>query len=317
MQTRPDDGTARRPYADRDLGAARRLCYGVTSVFPVSLALHAALAAVSVSGDALCPSPREVEPALRALLEPGGDEHRLELRGAAEESDGLALTLRSGDGAVLAERELASEAPCEDRAQAVAAIVASWEFNLREQQRVPVQSRQAPPPVEPPPPAIPVELSAAAFVSADLGAGAASLSVGARPGPWLFSLGFFGSALRRVALQPGVVEVSRAAAELGAGRVLRLDRATLALQAHVLGGALALRGQGFGEDVSALRAELGFGAGVRLSLGSGPLRPWLGLRAVLWPLPRTLVVGGSSASTSLPLVEVFAGAGFTFDLARG
>ncbi len=282
-----------------------------------SIALGAAVAAVSVSGDARCPTPEAVAPALEALLPPEGEPHALELR-ALEEDEGVALALRGADGAVLAERTLRSSAPCADRAAAVAAIVAAWEVDLRSRPRarVPLQRLEAPPPA-PPAEKVPVELSAAAFISADLGGGAAALSVTLAPGAWRLSAGAFGSALRQVPLAPGTAAASRAAVELAFGRAFQGLGARFELQLHVLGGALALRGSGFEEDLSAVVPELGAGYSARATLGSGRLRPWLGLQAVVWPLKRTLVVGGASASASLPLVEAFIGAGLCFELTHG
>ena len=142
------------------------------------LALSAVLpsAAITVNGDATCPLPSDVAVRLSSLLPgasatdagapsesagDGGDVARID---TAE--DALEIVLRRSDGTLIGRRRLLAEGTCDERARAVAIVLATWESDVHPAFRGPV-------PQPPPTPARPVA-PAAAGGGACCGRGAAS-----------------------------------------------------------------------------------------------------------------------------------------------
>ncbi len=285
----------------------------------LSVALQASLLAVSVDGTARCPTPEEVKAPLAALLPPGGEAHRLSLSGAPDNDRRLSLALHDDGGRLLASRELDSGAPCPDRALAVAAIVAAWEFSLRDGRTALTPTAQQTVPATAAPKAWGVAVQAGAYAAVDLGGGAAGASVSVRPGAgaWLLSAGAFGSALRQVGLSPGVARVSRGLGELGAGGGFQVKAVSLEVGCQVLAGAVMVEGAGYSENSHAVAPEVGAALSLRAGFGVGRLQPWVGFKGVAWPIARPLTVGGGEGSASLPRFEGFLGVGIQVDLTPG
>src|SRR5689334_1899649 len=94
----------------------------------LALLLQLGLASVPVNGTLRCPTVEQIAARLQDIQ---GVENRGSLVASVEErEEGLVVSLRTAGGDLLVERHLTSTAPCEDRAAAVAVIIATSAIQL-------------------------------------------------------------------------------------------------------------------------------------------------------------------------------------------
>ena len=280
------------------------------------------LSAVSVQGDATCPTASAVEERLRALLPDSTGPAHLARIEAIE--GGVRLVLFDRDGRPVASRDLETSAPCEQRAEACAVVLAVWEAELRAgtalalpaaAPRGPVASRAEVETAEPARSALRVGLdlgvggSLAALQPAVGGVLAASLS--RFDSPWGARLSVVASSARIFELGPNTVRWLRPSLALGPTWTARggLD---LEVSAQAVATLLSVAGSGFAEDSSALDFEAGLATEARLVRRGDRVDGWMGLWAGVWPGRQTVRVSGAELTAELPRFEVALRAGLGF-----
>lgn len=284
-----------------------------------TLLIASLLSTVSVQGEATCPAASAVEARLRELLpDSAGPAHVARIETI---EGGVRIALFNEDGRPVASRDLETSAPCEQRAEACAVVLAVWEAELRAgtalalpaaSPRAPVASRVEAATAEPPRRALRVGLdlglggSLAALQPAVSGAIAASFS--RADSPWGARLSVVASSPRSFALGSGTVRWLRPSLTLGPTWTARggLD---LELSAQAVATLLSVAGSGFAEDSSAWGFEAGLATEARLIWTGGPVEWWLGLWAAAWPSRQTVRVSGAELTADLPWLEAALRAG--------
>jgi hypothetical protein len=100
--------------------------------------------AVDVRSDTACPSAEQVEERLRQILDLQG-KHVDERAVVTRETGSLRVVLRGADGRDIGERVLSAEAGCEDLAQAIAVVLATWISDVHPEFVGALPPTQAPP----------------------------------------------------------------------------------------------------------------------------------------------------------------------------
>lgn len=275
----------------------------------LALIAIATLTAVEVSGTSTCPAPSDVEARLEQQL--GASLSGANLRATLNATgQGLAVELRTVDGAVIAERLLAGPAQCEELAAAASVMLASWardferqstpELPARDLPAVPLEERET----------LPLRDEVLPAYRYDLSAGlSASLARGGVAAGGLLTLGMT-ARTSRVGGQLSIAALGARTASQGTtwerfavalGPHYRFTPASLSIDVHAEGLAALLSVVSASAEDSALTFDPGIGAGVRV-LGNSGL--WAGLRGALWFTPRPLPDGGT-----LPNAELLLSAG--------
>jgi hypothetical protein len=281
----------------------------------VAPALFAALAllGVVVEGSSTCPTPAAVTERLRALLPAGApaDVVRLTSDGA-----GLRVTLLRADGSTAGSRAIAGQHSCDQLADAAAVVIATWQLEAVERERLPA----------PPPPAV---VAARAPVARspwrwELGAGAgAGLS-----GPDLAP-----AALLLASVAPGERLGLTARAQVSGNRPATLPagsadwrRALLAVgprlrfggkaqaEAHAGVGLswLSITGRGFTDARRHDDFVVGLEGVLRLAWNRSGVRPWLDAGVAFWPGRAVLYQEPDQGSKALPRLEFLFTVGLSF-----
>jgi len=256
------------------------------------LALSAVLpaAAITVNGDATCPQPREVAARLSSLLPgasatdggapsesaaDGGDVARIDTA-----DDALEIVLRKSDGTLIGRRRLLAEGTCDERARAVAIVLATWESDVHPAFRGPVP-QPAPTPARPIAPPVSAAAPATATARPPVPAPAPVPAPVATPPPHPPASAVVVSA------PPSEVRVRpRAAWDLGLGVSSSLAGGALVVGGQIVGAVLARGGLGAhlcvsGEGERSTAAGSGQAVWSRLTAGVGPTyRRRLGFWAV-------------------------------------
>jgi hypothetical protein len=85
--------------------------------------------------------------------------------------------------------------------------------------------------------------------------------------------------------------------------VVGSQRSVLELHAEVLGALLAIHGTEFAANLSDSNLDPGFGAGARVTVGSGHVRPWADLAITGWIFPHIVYERPLDYSATLPRFE--------------
>lgn len=303
---------------------------GLSSLLVASLTWRLALSvwmSVSIAGAADCPTEAAVVGRLRTLLgrppAPGLDRAVVVAR-----DGGLEVQLHRADGTVIGMRHLAAAGDCDQRAEAVAVTLASWESELAGSgsPALELPSLRAPLAVSAahrPPPRLSWEVEAAFLgsIAGEAFAPGASIGVtlGKRRFPLAARLGLAGMDTRDVALSEGRGSFSRWALVLGPtfealSKVVRLE-----LHADLLAGWVFIQGNGFTTNRSANAFDPALGGGARLSFDRWKVSPFLDLTFVGWLRRQTLSVdqGGAMVSAEIPRFDVWLRAGIAYGRNHG
>lgn len=282
-------------------------------VFASLLAVVALVAAehpVELRSDALCPSDEELAARLRLLVpsQPARERHvafldRIET--GPQNLHTFHLRLVRSDGSVVGDRHLVLQGECEDMADAVASVIATWEFSssfdtnpeslVLRPKRAPISRR------------VEVQLGASAGLALVAGlAPTAGLEamLGKTASRWRVRLAASGETSRDQKLEGGQVSWQRASATLGLMLRTLGDQWHFSLDAGPTVGFVSLTGHGYAEDRHARLFEYGVGTGVRVERSWGRLALWLEFRSELWAQRQQAVLAGGSSSLTLPALDV-------------
>jgi hypothetical protein len=257
---------------------------------------------LAVQSEGPCPEPRQLHKRL-ALLSGGAAVKGTSVQ-IRHEGDRLAFTFtRDGRSE---RRTLPPAANCAEETEVAATLIAAW--------------RDADALAAPAPRAIVFPEIEAAFVGALAGTafapGAeATVRLGVLGRRWAALLGLLGEGPRTTPLGAGQVSWGRAALTVGAGARLIDRRISLELRAQARVALLYARGGGFAANYDRYDADAGLGAGLRLGVRVGRLRPMIGVDVVGWLRPEQAYAqaGSGEASTALPRVEALLIAGVGLD----
>jgi hypothetical protein len=313
---------------------------GHIAVLPIAVALTAAAAApaapqaIDVRGTATCPTPALVAASLQPLLPadarmPSGA--RLEVDDVSPPAGPkLQIEVRLVDapsGAPLASRRLDKDRSCEETAQALAVVIATWAARYQ-----PVPSPTLPLPDSKPSGAPPVLVRARPRASPPLvsvGAGAGLIAAGrgssapfaaveldARPADraWAIRLSVVAIGERTLAFGPGVAAWSRMVASPGVSWRWGGPSAFAEIGLGALIGAAFLEGRGFARDQQVVSLDLGGVPWARVGarLAAVPVTVWLGGGALVWAREQRVFAEGVPGAAYLPRLDAMLGAGIAW-----
>jgi hypothetical protein len=273
---------------------------------------------VHVEGTCVCPTPGEVAPQIERLLSAGpsgGPPDRAWLDGGP---DGVRLRLTSPDGTLIGERSFARERSCADLAEAVALVVAIWEWPLRPGMVPPPELSLSASGGAPPKRAIDdAALAGARSWRFEVGAAFQEVAPGLVPGVlveaiirgaggrWGARLSLGAASWRDVALGAGRASWSRATGGAGLVREWSGRRLFLDLQAQASMAALVAKGQGFDEDQTRVAFDPGVGLGIRGGAAwAGLFRTWIDVGVTYWPVGQKLRADLGPAGPPGPTADV-------------
>ncbi|HEY5448715.1 MAG TPA: hypothetical protein VIQ54_08185 [Polyangia bacterium] len=288
--------------------------------------------AVTVNGDATCPTAEQVSTQVAQLV-PAVDTATPRDLARVEDADGaLRVSLWRPDGELLGTRDLSRTSSCADLAAAAAVVVAAWESDVHPEFRPAlVPAASGPPAVvralpQPTPTRLVFEVGAALSGSIAPGAGGAGTAAGglivASLMPSRRAVGFrlmlAGATERDVPLGTRRVFWRRLAAGLGPDVRLAPGSAPIAVDLHaeVLVGSLSARGEGFTFNLNDTSVDPGVGAGARIAFGSRAVAPWLDLSLGGWLREQRAVSTPDQASVSLPRFEAAVAVGLSVFMGR-
>jgi hypothetical protein len=296
------------------------------------LALVAGAGRVVVESGASCPTAAEVAQRLEALLPPLPPGEAPARATWADEGGQLRVRLGAADGAPLAERALAVEASCADRANVIAVVIAAWDVEQRAEHvadpSLPHAARApAPPSAAPaitaaaPPPSTPSRLGLELALGPALTFADGGVAPGAALTAALWGRGRLGARVALGGLLPRSDDVGTgsatwtrvgAAFEVAArasGRLGRLDA-----HAGVVAGAVVAAGSGFDLDHTTGGFSPGAVAGVDWSHLVGRFFVGAGASLSAWTSQRLVSSAEATATRALPRwqpsVDVAVGAVF-------
>lgn len=293
--------------------------------------MHAALLiaalgfSVEVHGATDCPSPAMVMARLFPILPASAAAQPPDIADLWPESDGigsLRVRLASAGGALIGTRTIAAVGDCAEMADAVAAILASWEAVLpagkaepaaaaADEDRAPAASR---PPVAS---RYRVELSGAGGLQ--LGSGAAAglrleFGLGYRKAPWQVRLGAATEGEREIVVPPGRVRFKHDGVSVSVAWLALKEAWPLSAEFGGSLGQVTLAGSGYPVSETRKATEWGLLASLRAGRRFGRWTLWGELQAALWPSGQRAVVAGSGESADLPAGEAAMSLGVSADL---
>jgi hypothetical protein len=311
---------------------------------PLLLVLVAASASapgLDVRGTTSCPTPAAVSERLRPLL-PGAadlaagawlqlDEVPRPEGDAAGREIEIRLQRAPAD-APLAARRVSASAACDDTAEEIAVIVATWVARYAAAPPAALALAEPPPPAPPPaPPAPAVVVRAAATPPAEaqgvwLGVGAGVVAAAAgTAAPFVaaearvrlrgarLGLGLLVGTVeqRSLALGSGSAAWTRNLASPGADWTLGTPAAFAQLGLGALVGVAQLEGRGFSQNRTSTSLDVGALPWVRVGarLAAAPITLWLGAGAMVWLRTQHVEVGGVGSDGTLPAVDALVGGG--------
>jgi hypothetical protein len=290
--------------------------------------LLALIAAMEIQIPGSCPGLADVQQHLAPLLAPGFDARTQDRALVAEGSDGgVTVMLARADGGGTATRHLPRAGSCEDQAETIAVLLASWEGEIHPE--LSLRAGASTPSASTPRGADTGALGVATRLPAPsrgprglsieaigIGVGGTwspdslepsgriDLSAGNGVSGWLGRLSLEAAGVQTVSVAPGHGDWWRAALALGADYGARLGPRWLA-RAGVAGtlGFVTVGGSGYGQNQRSTSLDAGAEALARIEWRRGRIAPWLSV-ALLARLRRQYVdVGGTTGSTTLPLLE--------------
>lgn len=306
-----------------------------------------------VRGDSRCPSPAQVARQLGPLLLPDGElppDTWLEISrpattGAEEKAEGkpeeeiemrmMKMGVPPGVPPVAtAARRLAVPTSCDEAAQAVAVVAATWTANYltppplcsieppRSDRRDPATGRVAV--IDEEMPSVRRARPLALAVGVELGMTAATAGTSA---PFLLGeLDVRGSSptsarlvamafgARTLALGSGEVAWRRLMAGAGVAHAWGTPAAHLQIGADVVAGATFIAGVGFAQNAASTGFDAGGGPWVRAGarLAAAPLTVWLGAQGLAWAREERVQVDGVVSRDALPRLDLLVGAGVSW-----
>jgi hypothetical protein len=256
-----------------------------------------------------CPSSRDIASNLAVFLPEQGAQSGTVLITAAP--DGLLVDLRPENPAFGAQRSVVVDNNCQERAKAVAVVIATWwpvgtaattSTKAQVEATIPKENRRR------------IAGSAGAFASLVSGSTAPGVRMEASWSPRASALGirlsFSGTGSQGGELGPGHAHFTRASIELGptyACSALRVD-------AGLVASRLRIEGSDFSVNQISTGGSVGATAGLRLGWNWGPVLPWLELRGIWWPQSQRMYVADSAIARPIPHAELQFGAGMAFTL---
>jgi len=280
--------------------------------------------AIEVRSTTDCPSAAAISAKVAPLLPDhrgAGDVAWVEsVSPITEQALVLRLRLIRADASVAADRRLVLQGGCDDLADTVATVLATWET-------APVTV--VPTEVLKPDPQTKAALEIGAtgtqlwlgvgagtgLVDGVVASGSVELVAGRAASHGQARVALVGQTSRQRSLESGDVSWRRAHASLGLGWQFISPSNTSVWQASADGGVLLgwLRASGdrFAPGRTQDAFEVGVGAGLRTGLELGSWSVWLECRGALWPEPQRATLQGSQQSTTLPSFDVLASLGLS------
>ena len=302
------------------LPQARALPEAMDSCFPwpVHAILTALwlLASVEVHSTTACPSQTAILARLTPLLSASGlpTTDRAELQPSPEPGQ-LRLTLTNADGVLIGQRDLASSGECDDLAQTVAVLVASWESDpgpgLSSPPTVTFLAAESP---KPPTEGMPweVEVGAGAGLSAISGvAGSGRFEIGIARGrsPWQARIAVMAQTERETAMLGGKVAWRHTLATLGVAWRMPDRAKLLSIDLGPTLGFATLAGQDFLVNERQRSLEYGVEVGLRLGWRWRWLAVFADARNDLWLRQQRASVDGRQATSTLDPWDLTIGLG--------
>jgi hypothetical protein len=288
-----------------------------------SVILGAAFAIVEVLSSSPCNDSAEIEQRIQSLLSTSASQS--DRASVTDADDALRVELHDAAGALIGRRTLPRAGTCEERAEAVAVVIAAWESDLRRYadtapaRTVPIAESTVIVAAIPRSSALTWDVSAAFLGTIAGGAFAAGASadvtLGKRGFPLAARIGVAGADSRDVTLGGGHTSWTRAALLLGpvldivSKRGVRFD-----LHADAALGWMYAQGRGYNESYSSSAFDPALGGGARLAITRWKIEPWLDCTLLGWLRHQTLSVTEASgtASSELPRFDVWLRAGFAY-----
>jgi hypothetical protein len=289
--------------------------------------LLALIAAMEIQIPGTCPRLADVQRHLAPLLPAGFEAHTQDRALVAEGLDGsVTVSLARADGGGAATRQLARAETCDDQAETIAVLLASWEgeihpeLSLRAARTAPtagvthggdsgglgVETRVRPPDARRGLAADAIGIGVGATGAPDSVAPSAriDLFVGNRVSRWRGRLSVEGAGEQTVTLAGGRGDWWRAALALGAEYGARLGQRWVA-SAGLAGslGFVSVGGSGYPRDLRSTSLDIGAEALARIEWRRGRVAPWLGFALLARLRRQSVEVGGATGSASLPLLE--------------
>ncbi|HVR62327.1 MAG TPA: hypothetical protein VMU50_10535 [Polyangia bacterium] len=257
----------------------------------------------------------------------------------AEQGEAI-VRLRTGAGALVAEKALPLPLTCLERADAAAVIVAAWEARLQSGARASLPAPPSAPP-EPSPravaatgdrgtPAVLVASDAspasaperridagagvfASFQGGDITPGVSiELELGPRSSAFSLGVGALAIGSHATALSAGQGAWWRAGGSVDGRWRVPVGVADLETRLAFVLTRLEVEGRSFPSTGYDILIDPGALAGVRLLQSGARARIWLDVALAYWPRQHVLVVGGTNQETTLPRAEVLLGIGVAF-----
>ena len=296
---------------------------------------------VVISNAPACPAVATLSAALAGMLPARSDAEGpdvLQVTGGPGD-DGLDVRLSDTSGLLIGAKRLPGAGSCNDRAQAVAVLVAAWETHWRPDAPMSLPRAQAEEKPSPPPAPVTVATPPASVVrrpeprpvtlEVETRAGLLASIAGGTVAPAVTCDAGFGTRGGRFAVAVGALGVGNHDAPVGAGSVrwrrlggtidlrarLPLSGALLEMHAAAALTALSLGGESLPRTERTTMFDPGALIGLRGRFPVAQLMPWLEATAAIWPVTRTAYVTGTEAQRELPSLEVLLGAGVSFGAA--
>ncbi|HEX4456999.1 MAG TPA: hypothetical protein VIA18_03470 [Polyangia bacterium] len=293
-----------------------------------ALSFVALLTLAQVVGTPSCPDADAINQRLHALLPSAGS---LADRATVDVSAGaIRVEVRDPDGTLLGARALPPRGSCDDRAEAVAVVIAAWESDLAASTspaftiaRPAAHATAVVATARPRSAALTWDVAAAflgTFAGGAFAAGASADVTLRKPGfPLAARLGVAGSDSREIALAGGSAGWTRAALLLGAAFDV-VSRRGIRFDAHadVAAGWLFVQGRGYHANYSDNAFDPALGGGVRLALTKWDLEPWVDCTLLGWLRHQTVSVSDptSTMSAEIPRFDVWLRAGVAYGKRR-
>jgi hypothetical protein len=285
--------------------------------------LSAVLALAEVISTTQCPDSAAIKQRLRSLLSPSATSTD---RATIDESlSAIRVEVRDAAGANVGVRALPLAGSCDDRADAVAVVIAAWESDVGRRAAAhtptatPVPESAAIVATSPTPSQLTWDVSASFLGTIAGGAFAAGASadvtLGKRGFPLAARIGVAGSDNRDLTLAGGRASWTRAALMFGpvfdvvSQKGVRLD-----VHADIAAGWMFVQGRGFSANYSDNGFDPALGGGARLALTKWSIEPWIDCTLLGWLRHQTVSVptATSTASTEIPRFDVWLRAGVAY-----
>ncbi|HEY2746650.1 MAG TPA: hypothetical protein VGL86_18600 [Polyangia bacterium] len=282
------------------------------------IVLIAALVHVSAVGH--CPEAATIEARLASLL-PSRAATVNDNAVVSEIQEGIRVELRGSDGKTIGSRSLPAAGSCDDRAEAVAVTIASWESDVANDSGL---AFVLSPPIVTMTKAAQhswqlawnVEVSFLASIAGGAFAAGATgeVMLGKRHFPLAAHIGVAGLDTRELQVGTGHASWNRIALTLGPtfevlSKVVHLD-----LHADALVGWLFVQGQGYSSNHGDNAFDPALGGGARLSIARWDVTPWVDVTLLGWLRTQTASAteAGSVVSNQIPRFDVWLRAGVAY-----